>query len=266
VGKSERLRLGDVRALYRLLGECRELGDDAVAWPLHMQAGLCRLTGAQLGVGGQARHVGPKRLLVPIHFVDHGWPDPRSRAQFLAWLRDPEVLNNLVVRPFHELTGPCVTRTRQQLVEDRPYYASAYHNEMHKPFGLDHAMLSRCAPPGRDWQHELALVRASGDRPFGRRECRLVHLLQLELGQLIGPALATTDEAGPSGLSPRLRQTLEALLDGDSEKQAALRLGIGVRTAHEYVVAVYRHFGVSSRGELLARYLRRFRRPRGDGM
>jgi hypothetical protein len=39
---------------------------------------------------------------------------------------------------------------------------------------------------------------------------------------------------------------------------------VGARTAHEYVVAVYRHFGVCSRGELLARFLRRFRGPRRD--
>jgi DNA-binding NarL/FixJ family response regulator len=263
MSKSGRLRLGDVRGVFRLLGECRELGDDAQAWPFHMQAGLCRLTGAQLAVGGQVRLVGPQRLMTPIHFADHGWPDPASRPQFLAWLRDPWVLNNLVVQRFHQLTGPCVTRTRQQLVEDRPYYASEYHNQMHRPFGLNHALLSQCAPAGRDWQHELALVRAVGDPPFSRRECRVVQLFQLELGPLIGPALATTDEVGPGGLSPRLRETLECLLEGDSEKQAALRLGVGVRTLHEYVVAVYRHFGVSSRGELLARFLRRFRRRRG---
>ena len=32
MGKSQTLRLRDVRAVYRLLGECRELGMDADAW------------------------------------------------------------------------------------------------------------------------------------------------------------------------------------------------------------------------------------------
>jgi DNA-binding CsgD family transcriptional regulator len=262
MSKSQRLRLGEVRAVFRLLGECRELGDDAEAWPLHMLGGVCRLTGAQLGVGGQTRVIGPNRVMVPVQFADHGWPDPQSRAQFLARLKDPRVLNNLVVQRFHELPGGCVTRTRQQLVDDRPYYASAYHNEMHKPWGLDHGLLSRHTSPGQDWQHELALVRALGDPPFGRRECRLIQLMHSEIVPLVGRALATAEEAGPAGLSPRLRQTLEALLEGDSEKQAAARLGVGVRTAHEYVVAVYRHFDVSSRGELLALFLRRFRSRR----
>src|SRR5262249_46453694 len=159
---------------------------------------------------------------------------------------------------FHQLTAPCVTRTRQQLVEDRPYYASAFHNECHRPFGLDHGLLSRYQPPGRDWHHELSLERVKGDPPFGRRECKLVHLFQLEMGALIGGALSGVEESPP--LSPRLRQTLTALLEGDSEKQTALRLGLSVNTVHEYVTALYRLFGVCSRAELLARFLRRSQR------
>jgi DNA-binding CsgD family transcriptional regulator len=261
MGKSQHLRLSDVRAAFRLLGECREMGDDAEVWPVHMQAGLCRLTQAQLGVGGLVRHVLPERLMAPIQFTDHGWPDPGRRAQFLAWLKDPIVLNNLVVQRFHRLTSPCVTRTRQHLVDDRPHYASVYHNECHRPFGLDHGLLTRYAPRGRDWHHELALVRNVGDPPFGRRECRLVHLFQLEIGPLIGGALATPEDPP---LSPRQRQTLIALLEGDSEKEAARRLGVSTNTVHEYVTALYRHYGVSSRAELLAHFLRRFRRRGGE--
>jgi DNA-binding CsgD family transcriptional regulator len=259
MGKSQRLRWSDVRGIFHLIGECRELGGDAGAWPVHMQAGLCRLTRAQLGVGGLVRHVGPERLMMPIRFADHGWPDQRSRAQFLAMLQDPDVLNNVVVQRFHQLPSRCVTRTRQQLVDDRTYYTSAFHNKCHRPFGLDHNLLSRNQPPDRDWHHELALNRAAGDPPFGRRECRLVHLFQLEIVPLIGGALAGPEE--PPSLSPRLRQTLTALLDGDSEKQAARRLGLSINTVHEYVTALYRHFGVSSRAELLALFLRRHRWP-----
>src|SRR5262249_17231606 len=69
--------------------------------------------------------------------------------------------------------------------------------------------------------------------------------------------LVGVEESPP--LSPRLRQTLTALLEGDSEKQTARRLRLSVNTVHEYVTALYRHFGVASRAELLAPFLRRFR-------
>jgi DNA-binding NarL/FixJ family response regulator len=57
------------------------------------------------------------------------------------------------------------------------------------------------------------------------------------------------------GLSPRMRQTLELLLSGDGEKQVALKLKLSQHTVHVYAKSLYRHFGVSSRGELLARCL-----------
>src|SRR5262245_53538696 len=224
-----------------------------------MLAGLCRLTGAQFAIGGEARLIGPGRLMVPVHFVGHGFPSAAAHAIFLAWLKDPTVLDNPTRRNFHRLPGRCVTRTRQQLTPDRDYYDGPFFNEIQRASRLDHGMLSRCAVPGRDWLHEVILNRAVGDRPFDRREQLLVQLFQQELVPLLGRALATSEQIEPAGLSPRLRQTLEALLEGDSEKQAAARLGVGLRTVHEYVLALYRHFEVSSRGELLAFFLRRFR-------
>ncbi len=59
-----------------------------------------------------------------------------------------------------------------------------------------------------------------------------------------------------STLPPRQAETLERLLAGDGEKQIAAKLGLSRHTVHEYVKSLYRRFGVSSRGELLARWVR----------
>ncbi|HEV7302161.1 MAG TPA: LuxR C-terminal-related transcriptional regulator [Tepidisphaeraceae bacterium] len=58
-------------------------------------------------------------------------------------------------------------------------------------------------------------------------------------------------------LPPRLRQTLAGLLEGDSEKQVARHLNISPHTVHVYVKALYKRFNVASRGELLARWVKR---------
>ena len=62
----------------------------------------------------------------------------------------------------------------------------------------------------------------------------------------------------PAGtrLTPRMTQTLERLLAGDSEKQIAGRLGRSPHTIHVYVKELYKRFGVSSRGELFSRFVR----------
>ena len=57
-------------------------------------------------------------------------------------------------------------------------------------------------------------------------------------------------------LPPRLQQTLSSLLAGDSEKQAAAKMGLSRHTVHVYVKSLYRRYGVSSRGELLAKWVK----------
>lgn len=54
-------------------------------------------------------------------------------------------------------------------------------------------------------------------------------------------------------LSPRLRQTGIALMTGASEKQIATELGLSPHTTHHYVKMLYRHFGVNSRAEFMAK-------------
>ena len=56
-------------------------------------------------------------------------------------------------------------------------------------------------------------------------------------------------------LSPRQRDVLELLLNGDSEKQIAVKLKLSQNTVHHHVKAIHRHFRVSSRSELLARWV-----------
>jgi DNA-binding NarL/FixJ family response regulator len=57
-------------------------------------------------------------------------------------------------------------------------------------------------------------------------------------------------------LSPRLRETLQCLLDGNSEKAIATRLRLSPHTVHGYVKLIYRHFQVKSRAQLLSRWVR----------
>ena len=102
-----------------------------------------------------------------------------------------------------------------------------------------------------------AMVRMIG--PLGSRvvtvgeKRRLVVDFCKFIGKRVGAYVPK--KAMDQGLSPRMRQTLELLLAGDSEKQAARKLKLSQHTVHVYAKSLYKHFGVSSRGELLARCL-----------
>ena len=84
--------------------------------------------------------------------------------------------------------------------------------------------------------------------------CKLIGA-ELGGGETNGNGAAKSLSAG-LGLSPRVRQTLEGLLVGDQEKDIAARMGVSKHTVHVYVKRLYRRFNVSSRGELLARFVR----------
>ncbi len=90
------------------------------------------------------------------------------------------------------------------------------------------------------------------------RQCkrRLVALFCKMLGDQIPGADGVRLNSGPP-LARRQRQTLELLLDGKSEKEIASGLSISKNTVHVYVKNLYKRFGVSSRAELLARWVQR---------
>jgi DNA-binding CsgD family transcriptional regulator len=118
---------------------------------------------------------------------------------------------------------------------------------------LDDCVHSFLPMSGRRIVACITLARAR--RPFKRVDREVVHLLHSELSWVYEADLLL---ASPDALelSPRQRETLQHLLAGLGEKQIATRLGLSPNTVHHYVKALYRHFGVSSRSELLARWVR----------
>lgn len=60
----------------------------------------------------------------------------------------------------------------------------------------------------------------------------------------------------------RMKPALDLLLQGESEKRIALRLLKSRYTVHDYVKAIYKIFGVSTRAELLVKLLQRKRQVR----
>jgi DNA-binding CsgD family transcriptional regulator len=150
------------------------------------------------------------------------------------------------------------------LWDDTTWYRSATFNDHHRVSGIDHYIFSIARAPRRLY-NTIWVHRPVGDSAYTRREWWLVHTVHAELATLIDRALAAADAPSVADLTRRQRQTLDGLLDGDSEKQIAQRLGLSRATVHEYVTAIYRHFNAASRGELLARFVGVARPPREAG-
>jgi DNA-binding CsgD family transcriptional regulator len=258
MGKSGRVRFAELRKVYRLIHECRDLGHDPTAWPRHAIEQLTQLVGSQVGliVDFRLGEPGAPPGITLLH--DHGWLIPHHGAYW----RQRNFVNREVgqaptFQKFVALSGTLLTRTREQLVDDTAWYRSGEFQEINRQVMVDDLLVSGFWRPVSPFLFSLGLYRSLGEKRHGERERRLVHLFHHELSRHIGRALALEHGGAVALLPRRLRQTLDCLLEGDSEKQVAARLGLSRHTVHEYVKALYRRLGVASRAELMVQYLRR---------
>jgi DNA-binding CsgD family transcriptional regulator len=256
MSKSISLKLDEVRAVFRLVGECRELGHDPILWQLRMAEGLVTLVHTQTVQAGEFRfNRNPSDRPQAIRAMDVGWPSESARRSWVEWQQNLDMPDNPTVTPFLAQPGTRVTLLDLDVITLGEWRMAPFINEWLIPNGLKHGMGSR-RQAADDSTHIIMITREVGAKPFGARERALVALLHDELEPHLGKTLTTA--ANPIGrLSPRVRQVLGALLEGDSEKQIARRLGIAASTLHDHVKALYRHLHLGSRPELMAYFLKR---------
>jgi DNA-binding CsgD family transcriptional regulator len=252
--KSHSLSLEDIQSVWRLLGECRELGADKQAWPQHFIEGMCLLLRSQIGLCHETR-LSPNGFTEPINYADTGWATAADRELFFRFLRNQGQADPIICRlpaVFLE-KGTCL---REEVIPDPEYYRWSIYQDYYRPMRLGPIVSCGKLTLGSTF-HIGFFHRVLGDHRFGDRETALLRLAHEELVSLIGTALVSASEPSLAGLSPRQRQVLACLLEGDGEKQVAARLGIGIATVHTYVKALYRHFRAAGRAELLAWFVRR---------
>ncbi|MEW4569258.1 helix-turn-helix transcriptional regulator [Tautonia sp. JC769] len=263
MARSAQLRSQDWRAILQLVGECRELGDDRSAWREHLMAQVARLTGSDLGMTGEMAGCRSPHLR-DLGVVTWGWQTGFVGRQVFevhveAFRHDPGY-SPTMLKGFGLLAvEPAATFSRTDLMEDRPWYRSLEYQLIHKAYGVDHVLwcFHAIPCPAPDENVGLILCRAEGQRDFGGRDRAFVSEVVSALSPLVGGPLARFADPSPMDLAPRIRQVLACLLEGDGDKQVAKRLGMSVYTVNQYTKAIYRHFGVVSRAELLARWVRR---------
>ena len=265
MGRSFRLRADDVEPVYRLVDECRELWADADAWQRHLVRGACRLTGTAVGQYSE-QYIAPDLQSTQVldETLDGEWRDEAARACMIRMYRNHANRATFFPRVMRlagrAMGGLEATALRRDLRPDDEWYRSFLFNEYRRPAHFDDAIISFGYNRPRGVVVMLATNHDVSEPAPTPRGAAVLALLMRQIAPLVGTSLATRAQHGAHGLSPRLRQTLDRLLAGDSEKQAALELGLHPTTVHDYVGELFRRFGVDSRSELMAYFISR--RPR----
>lgn len=264
MSNSTMMRPGDARALVALVGECRELGDDWEGWWRHWAAGLMRLVDADLSIVGeladtkapQFRFLSPPITAGREGFAFNPGDVLRVVEDFSGVPGASHFANEYLLR-MREDDG--VALRNRDLFSAREWRGSVDLATVGEAYGTDSTLLCvrRLDRVPRDESLDATFFRAKGRRNFSARDCTLVREALAATTPLAGGPLARFADPSPADLPPRARQVLACFLQGDGDKQVAARLGIGAHTVNQYAKAIFRHFGVRSRGELLARWVRR---------
>lgn len=261
MSRSSRLRVADVHVIYQLVRDCRDLGDAAGVWRLHLATQLGRMAGAGFATVGDI----PVRGGQPIGFLsdgEYGWENGFPRAGF-DHLQEGFATRGIQLCPMVEPYARVrqqedgIALSRQDLLSDSQWFPTEYHREYHTHTGSEHLLYCFRSVPGDNRWCALTLTRLAGERDFTPRQKAVVAEANRLVAPLIGGPLAGFTEPSPLELAPRVRQVLACLLEGDSDKQITARLGLGTHTVNQYVKAIFKHFHVNSRPELLALWVRR---------
>ena len=264
---SERLKLGEVRSVFRLVGEVRELGAEPEKWRPHMVLALRKLMGAEVVVSSEI-HFHKVKSTGLMKVFDIGWGcDPEGKTWKIHTEREDEKPENFWLAA---ASAPGVSASGGSATASGAGAASSGVNGQKgngnggdeeelipvKPTenvrGGRYLILSQYALPHAGVVDQLGLHRAWDEQPFEVRHHKLVRLFHVELGRLWKKDAIRRAKDPTVALPPRLSQTLNELLAGSSEKQIAHKLELSRHTIHNYVKALHQRFGVSSRGELLA--------------
>ncbi|HEX2691696.1 MAG TPA: helix-turn-helix transcriptional regulator [Kofleriaceae bacterium] len=262
VGGSGQLHVGQVHQLIRLLGEAREIPVERPERGYHLVSGVGRIVGAAVvsvildtdSVQGDQL----QRSVTVLFERDGGASLGLEQLSQAASALQPLVL--AMVRLVPREPGATVTAPWQELATERRWCCVEKMVHYLRPPGCGDAMFSAVRLRTSSQVHGLGLYRGPEGQAFNEEERNLLHVFHVACAGLLLSSLPSTagggdQDAGYASLSLRQRQTLDLVLDGLSDKEIAGRLRISRFTVNQYTKAIYRHYGVTSRIQLLARLL-----------
>jgi DNA-binding CsgD family transcriptional regulator len=244
------LRDSDVGALLRIAGESSELAHNKVARRTHVLRRLLDLIGGRSAAAMEMAlpDEGPFARAGTILNIDTSCEAETLGSELYLVHNVPA---DPALRAFLAARGQTVTMVRDPEC-DRQWYRSEHYDVVRRPFDMDHSLYCRLTlPDGCDMA--VGIQRCPGDPLFGEREKAIVHLLHTHAPHVYA-APTRTHEPKLDRLAPRLQPVLRYLMQGNSDKEIAMKLKLSRHTIHRYTQAIFAALGVHSRGELLAKY------------
>ena len=252
MGRSQVLKLSEVKQVFRLVGAVRELRHDQEAQETLIVDRLCEIIGAPVGwaVGFEDfRRAQDTRIVRfnPGTVADENW------LEYLAWWGQiSDVEDDWMLREAIGRDGLFDAERRSGLFTMEEYSKCKAYSFLGIPLNIRDSLALWFRYPGSDDVRGYAFQRVDEDSEFTKKQVRLGRLFAEELRNLY-----TEGKLEPppvyAKLPPRLRALAPLLLSGMGQKQIASRTGLSYATVRSYVKELYAILGVGSRAELIAK-------------
>lgn len=251
------LEAADVESLIHLLATAADptVEIDLANRKRQLLVGVGRMIAADVWIWFLSR-IAPHRQgdAVPISAVDGGWLDENERQNALRVMVHPE-LQRTVTAVLHEavVNDRSHTISRTQLMDDATWFATEA-GQAWRTTGFNHFVVS-AYPIGHSIVSACGFHRRYGKPAFSEREKTIVHVMFQQVDWLHRQGSDVPAPKSVIDLSPRERQVMLLLIGGDSRKQVAAKLKLSQHTVADYLKEIYRKLNVSSRAELLAKFI-----------
>lgn len=238
--------------MVRLLAEVAASDGTLNEKRAHLMNGLSSLIQADCWVWGTCPLMVPDQQ--PIYYIHQtgGFTQDMLTKSSLA-IEHPDT--GVMTSPFAaELceTKVHLTRLRQHIVSNQRYETSPAY-PLWQASDLGPLILSS-RPMGEGHYSQISIYRRAESPLFTTRECKIAHIILTEVDWLHKEGMPHKESRSLPGLSPRCRHVMHLLLIGNSRKEIANLLSLSPHTVNDYVKEIFRHFGIHSTQELLARF------------
>lgn len=242
----------DVRAIVRLLGQTVVAPGDLRAKRRFLVAELAKLVDANVWLWFYG-NIPNTSHFQPAQILDGGWISDEQRVGGIQSMEAPETAE--LQQFFPHFLSKQITFCRASVMSQEQWRATPFFQKHRAPLGLDEFIFSTYPLNESGAFSGIGLHRFLGKPPFTSRDTKIVHLVLSEIDWLHRDGVDVEAVGSVANLSRRQRQVLLLLLSGDAVKQIATKLQISDHTVRDHVKVLHEHFGVSTRGELLAKFL-----------
>lgn len=251
-GENEaRLAESDVRQMVRLLGEVAVTPGGVNAQKRKVMEGLSEMLGADYWMWNISRLM-ENGTLVGLSLVHNLSEEQMAAMVDMNYATKDNPYNMAMIEQCRRQSR---WSRRLEDMLDQSVIPEAFR-AVSRRMDMEYSLFGFQLVPGtEDLYSAMGLHRAPGKAPFTLRELRIAHILYSEVRWLHEVAAPEEDGSAVVGLAPRLQTVMTLLVDGQSAKRIALHLGLSIHTVRGYIKDVYRHFGVSSRTELMHRFM-----------